>query len=346
MREIAEFRIPEGNAARFLSKQDGKIIGTSSVRKVLAEVGSPLYNRIGELQIKFYKKKKDFFFLGWHIYREYTKQELSDATLLHLMITSTFEPAGEECGTVYDESSVCPYCKVGRKQTTYLFLDYRKIPKNKDIARTIADEWVISQRLAQLFMEHEITGCELRPVRHKAYYKEDAIDPRQLETGRTLIKLAEGQGIHYPDWEFMVWINKSEQAALVQKMDQEYASKQTAKERRTAKKYPQWYQLVVTSKPIIVSGQTRFGIDPFDEDAKGENRCPNNHLGGLNRLSEIIVEEGSWDGSDIVPTDKFVGTRRGLLTPAPRLLVSQRLYRLFQSENVKGCKFEVAYSIL
>ena len=48
MREIAEFRIPEGNAARFLSKQDGKLIGTSSVRKVLAEVGSDLYNRIGD----------------------------------------------------------------------------------------------------------------------------------------------------------------------------------------------------------------------------------------------------------------------------------------------------------
>ena len=343
MREIAEFRIPEGNAARFLSKQDGK--KGMIVRIVRTEVGSPLYNRIGELEQRFLKKYKKPFFLGWDIQRDYTKQELLDATLLYLVITSTFEPAGEVCGTVYDESSVCPDCKVGRKQTSDLFLDLRKIPKNKDIARTIADEWVISQRLAQLLLEHQITGFELRPVCHKAYYMGDAVDPRQLETGRTLIQLAEGQGIHYPDWEFWVWINRPEQAALAQQMDLEYSSREAAKEMRASKKLPKWYQLVVTSKPIVVSSQTHFGIHPFDEDAKGEYRCQN-HLGGLNLLSEIIVEEGSWDGSDIVQTDKFVGTRRGLLTPAPLLLVSQRLYRLFQSENVKGCGFEVVYSIL
>ena len=160
-----------------------------------AEVGSALYNRIGELQQSFYKKNKKFFFYGWIIHRYYTKQELSETTLLHLDITSTFEPAGEICGTLYDKSSVCPYCKVGRKQTTDLFLDLRKMPKNKDIARTIADEWVISQRLAQLFLEHQITGFELRPVRHKAYYMGDSVDPRQLETGRNLIKLAEEQGM-------------------------------------------------------------------------------------------------------------------------------------------------------
>ena len=344
MREIAEFRIPEGNAARFLSKQDGKKIGMA-VRMVRAEVGSALYNRIGELEQRFYKKK-DPFFLGWDIQRDYTKKELSDATLLHLVITSTFEPAGELCGTIYDDSSVCPYCKVGRKQTSDLFLDLRKLPKGKDIARTIADEWVISQRLAQFFLEHQITGFELRPVRHKAYYMGDAIDMRQLETGRNLIKLAEQQGCHYPDWAFWVWINRPEQAELCQQMEQEYSSKQASKEMRTSKKYPKWYQLIVTSKPVSVSNQTRFGINPFINDERGEYRCPNNHLGGLNLLSEIIVQEGSWDGSDIVQTDKFVGTRRGLLTPAPLLLVSQRLYRLFQSENVKGCKFEVAYSIL
>jgi hypothetical protein len=123
---------------------------------------------------------------SWHIHRTYTEQELAAAELLRLVITSSFEPAGEECGTVYDESTACHYredetyamtipggysgtiveqrCGSGRRQVSDLRLNLRMVPRAKHISRTIADEWLVSATLGNLLGEIEATGFELRPV--------------------------------------------------------------------------------------------------------------------------------------------------------------------------------------
>src|SRR5207249_238342 len=110
-------------------------------------------------------------------------------------------------------------CGAARIQRSNLVLDLRKVPRGRDIARTIADEWVISQRLAQILVEAQITGLELRPVVHKARYQYDPVNPELYESGRELLRKAEAAGAPYPSWEFWVWMNRLDQAELVSRLD-------------------------------------------------------------------------------------------------------------------------------
>ena len=55
------------------------------------------------------------FTIGWYL-RKYTKEELRNAEVLRLTIAPHFEPAGEECGTIYE--TLCNYCNWGRQVRT------------------------------------------------------------------------------------------------------------------------------------------------------------------------------------------------------------------------------------
>lgn len=95
-------------------------------------------------------------------FRKYTVAELRSAEILRLNITPHFEPAGEECGTIYE--TLCPHCNLGR-QMSDLVLDLRRVPQHKDVAETIAwVEWVVSSRFVQAFAENHLTGAEFLPV--------------------------------------------------------------------------------------------------------------------------------------------------------------------------------------
>ncbi|HET6239997.1 MAG TPA: hypothetical protein VFE41_34310 [Acetobacteraceae bacterium] len=61
-------------------------------------------------------------------------------------------------------------------QVPDLVLDLRKAPKTADIASTIAGEWIVSQRLAEILLSSGLTGFELRPARHRARYEDDPVD--------------------------------------------------------------------------------------------------------------------------------------------------------------------------
>src|SRR5687768_6392598 len=139
MRESTEFRILEENARRYLKPDQGKNLG-GSVRALVVRVDDPLYEQIGSLERQFQKNGKSFHF-GWQIRRQYSAAELQAAEAFHLGITA-FEPAGEECGTVYDEATACSQCGAGRRQVSDLVLDLLKVPKTWDLASTIADEWI------------------------------------------------------------------------------------------------------------------------------------------------------------------------------------------------------------
>lgn len=147
------------------------------MRRVEAAPGDPLYERIEEVQRSLRAVGPTGLFTSWIPHRRYTPAELEAAEVLRLDIHAVFEPAGEDCGTVYDESTACAQCGVGRTQVSELTLNLRGIsagwdvhtrpgPQAKDIARTIADEIVVSDRLATLFREHQVSGVELRRVRH------------------------------------------------------------------------------------------------------------------------------------------------------------------------------------
>ncbi|SEL94945.1 hypothetical protein SAMN05444354_1102 [Stigmatella aurantiaca] len=108
---------------------------------------------------------------------------------------------------------------------------------------------------------------------------------------------------------------------------------------QTGKLAQQWRQLVVTSKPVDMVPPTCVGDDPFDLDERGRHRCPQKHVAGLNRLSELWLKRAGHDGSDWVRTRQLIGARQGVLRPREQLLISPRLYRLLL--ELKASRFEV-----
>ncbi|MBL8192045.1 MAG: hypothetical protein JNK38_28800 [Acidobacteria bacterium] len=165
MQEIVELRVDEDFASKLFADNEGEKLG--SVRKILISTTDPRFPEIGRLQESLRRTINRPFFYGWDIRRSYNKKELVLASIFLLLINSLFEPAGEECGTQYDETSACPKCGSGAKQVTDLFLDLRRIPKKKDVAVTIAGEIVVSRRLVDLFLKYKIEGAEFLPVRQK-----------------------------------------------------------------------------------------------------------------------------------------------------------------------------------
>jgi hypothetical protein len=166
MRELIEFRIPEDYAAKWLDPNEGTRI-SALVRKYELSTGDPRLERIAEAD-RALKKEGHAFFTAWEIRRRYTEGELASAALFRLTVTSIFEPAGEECGTRYDESTACPICGAGGRQVSDLSIPTSRIPKGKDISRTIAGEIVVSRRFVDLFERTSLTGAEFCPVRNSA----------------------------------------------------------------------------------------------------------------------------------------------------------------------------------
>jgi hypothetical protein len=75
-----------------------------------------------------------------------------------------FEPAGEQRGSVYDPASACPDCGSGARLVSALYIDWSRIPKGRDVVRTIAGEILVSRRLRDAFREKEFTGAEFVPI--------------------------------------------------------------------------------------------------------------------------------------------------------------------------------------
>lgn len=344
MREFWEFRINEEYAHLLFAAYEGTRIG-DSVRKIVIARDDPRFGEIGRIQRELDNEERSFYWGNYPQYR-YNKKEIECAEVFGMSIKAAFEPTGEECGTVFDESETCPECGSGRKQVSDLVLDLRKAPKTRDIARTIArDEWVVSQRLAELMVDAKLTGFDLAPVRHKARYQDDPVDIKRVPTGKKLYEMARRQGIPDDRWEFDVWVHRPEQAALLDRAWTEHAELLAARARKNWKPPPVWYQLVVTSNPVPMVPPTRTGVDPFDEDPGGEYRCPYGHVIGLNLLSEVSVSREVYDGCDVVRTSNLIGHRRGLLMPSPRLLISPRFYKLLKTEKIRGYQTEIGHLV-
>ncbi|MGO9768276.1 MAG: hypothetical protein ACLPSW_01755 [Roseiarcus sp.] len=345
MRESCELRVREEYADLLFRKDEGKRLGdTGSIRKIVIDTNDPRWPEIGVISRELRKTGK-YFFAGWHFFRKYSREELEKAVLFNTWPATAFEPAGEVCGTNYDETSACPKCGAGAVQTNDLRLDFRKIPRGKDIAVTIANELIISQRLAELLTDAGATGFSLRPTRHKARYEDDSVDLSKTPSGHHLLEQARSLDLTPTTGGFWVWLNRPEQRLLVDKSRQENAEMKMRRSVTANKQWPVWHQFIVDSTPVHFSTQTRFGNKPFDEDEEGKNRCPLGHVLGLNILSELYIKKSDWDGSDFVRTVEFVGTRRGLLRPRNFMLASPKVRNLFLENKIKGAEFEVAYLV-
>ena len=278
MRETVEFRIAEERARMYLEPDMGVRLG-DSIRKVVLPLHDERVQQIGQLQQEHQRRGRAFF-TYWQLHRRYSKAELESAELLRLVLRAHFEPTGSMCGTEYDDSGECQHCGTGGRQVSNLILDTRRIPKGKDMARSLAGEIVVSSRLVQACRERGLQGAEFRPVAHR---------------GRKGLEPSE------------------------------------------------WSQLVITSRPLRLTGSTVTGKDLFDLDENDEYRCPRGHTAGLRQISELYLQRKNWDGADWCRTEKLFGLRRGELRPEPRVLVSQKLRQLLVGMKAEGVEFEVAH---
>ncbi len=281
METTYEFRVREKYASLLFRPGEGRRLG-ELIRKIQIPERDPRLVRIGELYASIKREQNDYFFAGWDIARRYSAEELDRASLFLVHHLSTFEPAGEECGTLYDESSACPSCKSGAKQASPLFLNPRRIPKNKDIARTIAGEIVVSKHLLEVFERHSLTGADFRPV-------------------------LQGPG--------------------------------------SSAELKNWFHLLVKSCDAEVVPPTKAGVNPFDEDASGEFRCPLGDLIGLSRISEVWISAARSNTPDVVASRQFVGRRTGLIRPERFLLISPRLRRILEEQDLRGFGLEIAHLV-
>jgi hypothetical protein len=169
MREFADFRIWEKYAREHLKPEDVIVLGPfgGDTRKLVLETNDIRYAKVGRLQREF-RKRGALFFTGWSLRRKYTKAELEAAELLQLCLNSAFEPAGEDCGTEYDDSVGCPHCGFGARQLNELRLEPSTPPRGKALTRTSAySEIIVSARLVETMREHGITGARFLPVLRK-----------------------------------------------------------------------------------------------------------------------------------------------------------------------------------
>jgi hypothetical protein len=248
----------------------------------------------------------DFFFLGWDLRRRYTEKEIRCAKAFRLIIRHTFEPPGELCGTLYDESNACQYCGSGGRHVNDLILEIQSLPKqgNLGIAKTIAGEIVVSQRFVEVFQANKLRGADFRPV-----------------------KQSKKPAAAVPGWyELMV---VSTPLTIV------------APTRAGITPFDDGSERLPNQANILDQLNTKGSWC----DREGQYRCPIGHTIGLNLLSELSVDESGFHGSDIAFTTEKVGVRRGLLRPESLLLVSPRLRECLIQQGLKGITFEVVHLV-
>jgi hypothetical protein len=214
MRQTIEFRVPEELAERYLPAEAGRRLGMGIARELRLEFSDPLVSEVRRIDDQLRERGEGAFFTSWAIRREYSRRELDEAELFHVWPTRVFEPAGEECGTVYDETAACDHvfepeseldlagrrlsvaastCGAGSRQVTPLYLDVRRIPRKVDFAQTIAGEIVASAHARDVFLEKGLVGAELDPVRNtnadgapsSEYFQLRVIGPRVELTAAT-----------------------------------------------------------------------------------------------------------------------------------------------------------------
>jgi hypothetical protein len=184
MKEIHEFRIFE-DRYHLLPKNNAEYNGSIYILHIAKE--DPLFDFIGKID-RERRTKGDMLAMWAGVKRIYTPEEISQAKLFQLIIKPYFEPAGEECGTEYDETVACDICGTHRKQITPLKLKKGSIPK-KDAAQTIANEIVVSKRFMDCFAERGLKGISFSPV----YYAKGISDYSQPVAKNKLIVSSQTQ---------------------------------------------------------------------------------------------------------------------------------------------------------
>jgi hypothetical protein len=90
------------------SPDEGQHLGPYvRVRRIVLPTNGPRLAEVPKLQRQL--RRNGSFFSDWTYYRKYSIHELASADCFTFELSAVFEPVGEDCGTVYDESAACPY---------------------------------------------------------------------------------------------------------------------------------------------------------------------------------------------------------------------------------------------
>jgi hypothetical protein len=162
MKEILELRVHNDYAHLLFKENEGKHVG-NLVKVIEISTDDPRYNQIPIVSKQVKEKYDTGFYFGWQFKRLYSKKEIAEAELFHVKIKSVFEPTGEDCKTLYDETVACKICGANRKQITPLILKKGTIPK-KDIAKTIGGEVIVSERVVNAVKQRGLKGLVFSPV--------------------------------------------------------------------------------------------------------------------------------------------------------------------------------------
>lgn len=155
MKEIFEFRVNSEFASILFEPEEG--VDLKVVKVVSIPKDDPRFYQIPVVSDEVEKRYGKPFYFSWNIKRRYEKKELESASLFQLKLKSTFEPAGEECGTAYDETTACKFCGANVTQKSELVLRRKSIPKT-DISRTIAGEIVVSNKFVESAKSRGLKG--------------------------------------------------------------------------------------------------------------------------------------------------------------------------------------------
>lgn len=288
------------------------------VTEVRVLSGSPLIDLVKEVQQECDEAGETFLVTG-SVVRQYTRREIKDAAVLCLKIRGTFEPAGEECGTAYDDSGACGICGSGGRQVNELILPRAKIPRKDDIAMTIASEFVVSRQFVVACEQSRLRGLKFLPI-------------RDAESGMLL-----------KDWRQLVPESSSAEVVAPTSYGTtpfDVFGGDFSQERRTKVAGYVWDSL---SRNIPAGAVGAMMVAA--EGPAGVMRCPNgDKIGGI-RFSELHVKLIGADESDFFATRQFVGLRSGFVRPYRELLFSQRMSQVLLESGMKGLDVEPVHVV-
>ena len=147
-----------------------------------------------------------------------------------------------------------------------LRLDLTRLPRSKDIAQSIAgDEWVVSQRLAEILVAESISGAGFRPVLHRRQDDHwEAVSLRKYRTGREILRRAREAGFSATSPSLWVWVHAAAQRPLLEALYAELDERAVRSLR--SRQLPAWYQLIRTGEVVaaVQANETRIGTQGRD----------------------------------------------------------------------------------
>ncbi len=171
MREIYDIRIANPKVLRLIPSDLG-IDLNAKFKQLPTGEPSILYHEVRKIVIssedaffpKLAKLCKKYRISSVQVSREYSEDEIAGAEAFQMIITKGIETDGEECGTEYVRSNICPYCGVGIKQVLNLKIKHNKLPKKEYWVRTYKDEFLVSRGIADTVRKPGYSGIDFMPV--------------------------------------------------------------------------------------------------------------------------------------------------------------------------------------